>query len=106
MNWLARAWERLVERARPTPVAVLDSRFGTPPTPKTKYTGADSQTQFQIRHHLRYGPLTRRELDDLLDVQTACIHLPLMVERGELTVDKSRRPYRYELAVQAREKVQ
>ena len=61
------------------------------------WTGADSLTAMNIRHHLQYGPMTRQQLNDVLDVTTASIHLPQMVKRGEVR-KLNGRPARYELA--------
>ena len=77
------AWWRKAERQRLAP--------------RAKWTGEGSGTALGIKHHLQFGPLTRRQLDDLLDVTTAGLLLPRMVERGEVRVIAGTRPYRYEL---------
>lgn len=51
------------------------------------YTGRDSGTRARILEVLAVrGPLTRREIDSYLDVKTASIHLPRMVEDRLLKV--------------------
>lgn len=76
-------------------------RVFVPPPPEHKaprvrpWTGEGSRTESNILYHLQYGPMTRAELDAVLDVQTAGIYLPLMVRRGQVCVDRSRRPFVY-----------
>ena len=58
------------------------------------YRGTDSLTREKILKLLGRCPgLTRREIHDRLDVQTAGFHLTRMVEDGILSVKG--RPYQY-----------
>lgn len=73
------------------------------PVTRSEWTGAGSLTERQILHHLQYGPMTRRELESVMDVTTAGILLPRLVERGLVKAagvprqSKGRQRIRYEL---------
>ena len=78
---------------RPT-VHVILRDSTTPITHKRAWTGEGSRIERDILYHLQYGPMTRRQLDDVLDVQTAAIVLPRMVERG-LILKSGVKPFVY-----------
>ena len=57
--------------------------------PTRRYTGRGSGTRHDIVDILKtMGPLTRKEIDALLDVTTSGQHLPRMVEDGVLVVQR------------------
>lgn len=75
-------------------------RPSPPPLQRSQWTGAGSLTEDNIRHHLQFGPMTREQLNDVLDTQTAGLCLPRMVERGLVRKLPGTRPFRYELVAQ------
>ncbi len=60
------------------------------------WTGRGSATERDILFHLQYGPMTRRQLDDVLDVTTAGLHLRLMIDRGLIRIVRGTWPFVYE----------
>lgn len=61
------------------------------------WTGEGSKTEMQILHHLQYGPMTRHQLNEVLDVTTAGIYLPKLVARQKVRIIDGTWPFRYEL---------
>ena len=77
----------------------------TPPLPRVRvWSGKDSFTENQILKHLETGPMTRKELDAVLETKTAMACLPRMVERGIIRLVDKRRPYKYELSSKEEQK--
>ena len=60
------------------------------------WTGAGSGTEAGILHHLQYGPMTRKQLDAVLDVTTAGLLLPRMVDRRQIRIVRGTWPFLYE----------
>lgn len=75
-------------------------------TRKRVWTGAGSGTEQAILLHLSRGPMTRAELNAVLDVTTSGLILPRMVERGVIRVLPNTWPYCYELVDTEKESVQ
>lgn len=65
---------------------------------RAAWTGRESRTRADILKHLTKGPMTRAQLNAVLDVTTAQSHLPRMVEDGIISVDRTRGVYRYAIA--------
>ena len=90
---------RLLQRLKPQAVIVLpDPARVVAPHTRLQWRGEDSQTRQDILWHLQFGPMTRRQIDAVLDVQTAGLLLPRLVEAGAVVRTKTR-PYKYSLSV-------
>lgn len=96
-------WRKLRDWWNPPVIVRVRRPIALKKSPRP-WNGEGSLTADNILHHLQYGPLTRQQLDDLLDVTTAAIHLPKMIARGEVRKIPGTRPVKYEL-VQVKEEM-
>lgn len=91
----------VVTKAKATPRSVDDRRAGRTVRQRRgrSYVGDDSKTWRDIvAAFASHGPMTRKMLDEHLEVTTSAVHLPRMVERNVLRVQPKSWPYIYELS--------
>ncbi len=98
MQLLSHWRRRLANWIDPPAVLVVKRRRVSVKTRRTPYTGDQSGTRQEIIRLLDlWGPATRKQLQERMNVTTAGIHLPLMVRVGLVRVQPGTWPYVYEL---------